>query len=66
MAYCTCPDWVGNIDKVDADTMTAHARNPNTHPGYTGKPFTHCPWCGFDLFENDNPNAPIKPPLLDT
>ena len=64
MAYCTCPDWVENIDKVDADTMTAQARNPHTHPGYTGKVFTHCPWCGYplwkDTLKDDNPNLPIQ------
>lgn len=53
MAYCTCPDWVENIKKVEADTMTAQARNPSTHPGYTGKVFTHCPWCGVVLLSKE-------------
>ena len=65
MAYCTCLDWVENIEKVIVDTMTAQARNPHTHPGYTGKVFTHCPWCGSPLNKYDSRNI-NQSPLLDT
>ena len=66
MAYCTCKDWVGNIDKVNADTRLAQARNPYTHPGYTGKGFSHCPWCGISLHKNDVLDASSESKILDT
>lgn len=47
MSKCICPDWRENIDKLDAPIILAGIRNGRS--GYTGKKFTHCPWCGSEL-----------------
>lgn len=47
MPKCICPDWRDNINKLDAPIILAGIRNGRS--GYTGKRFTHCPWCGCEL-----------------
>ena len=48
---CVCDDWEKNIEILHAPNNLAHSRNPNTHPGYTGKILIYCPWCSKKLIE---------------
>lgn len=44
---CKCRDWKEHIEKVNAPwTLRLSAVGD-----YGGKPFTHCPWCGSKLEE---------------
>ncbi len=43
MKKCECRDWKENIDKVNAPWLLSLSAVGK----YTGKPFTHCPWCGW-------------------
>lgn len=49
MKTCDCLDWRENIDEVNAPLMLQAARSGGKWGGYTGKQFTHCPWCGNPL-----------------
>jgi hypothetical protein len=43
---CSCDDWIDNIDILILSQM--HTQT-TTGKGYTGKRFSHCPWCGKKL-----------------
>ena len=45
---CTFTDWKDNIDLVNAGFTLMYIHGS---PGYSGKEFTHCPWCGTELIE---------------
>ena len=46
--YC-CDDWDENILKVEGPIILQSVMAGRDL--YTGKPFTHCPWCGLELTE---------------
>lgn len=48
---CKCKDWVQNIRRINAPIEFEAI---HTHgPGYEGKFFVYCPWCGKEL-EKEN------------
>jgi hypothetical protein len=60
MPKCICLDWRENINKVDAPIILAGIRS--SRPGYTGKKFTHCPWCGSELTLEASDYSSVKHP----
>jgi len=51
MKICTCEDWEPNIKIINGYIDMAANRVCGDKRGYTGKYFTHCPWCGKMLEE---------------
>lgn len=49
---CPCSDWKENIDKVNAPMVLQSLRSGGEYQ-YEGKQFTHCPWCGKKLEEDE-------------
>ena len=42
---CGCSDWINNIDKINAPFKLGMSAIGQ----YTGRIFSHCPWCGMKL-----------------
>ncbi|MBA7645102.1 hypothetical protein ES703_52855 [subsurface metagenome] len=47
MSKCDCKDWEENIEIVTAPGVLEAIRRNG--PGYKGKQFVYCPWCGEKL-----------------
>lgn len=49
MSKCNCPEWKPNIEIINGYIITQSHMAWGNKAGYTGKPFSHCPWCGKKL-----------------
>lgn len=64
MYTCTCDKFLDNIDSVILALIFYQERSGHQ---YSGKPFTHCPWCGKELIlvkSKINPKKNKKPSFL--